>query len=290
MKTHNIKFSGQKRRFQQVSAVICVLGSLVLAACAPQAPAQQTRHYTIGVLTQAAVLETTFDSFKATMTDLGYVEGTNTTYIYDGPISDTAALDQAAQNLAARNPDLIYSMGSPATTALKKVTTTVPVIFGAVLDPIQAGIVTDLKTPGGNFTGIRGGSSDGKAIEWLLKIVPGVSNIFIVHLPQDGGAVASLKAVSETAKSLGVKLTVVEINTVEEIQTVLETVPEDVDAFLLLRSGLLNTNASLIIQAANARNLPTTSADHNTVKDGALVAYGADFPLIGKQAASLADQ
>lgn len=278
----------------------CYLISLLLAVAAlamvgcgnTSAPTEAPRQQTIGILTHAKSLEPALNGFKDGMNTLGYVEGTNVTYIYDGPASGDGALEPAMQTLISRKPDLILTLGTPATTLAKKDLEgqTIPVIFAPVNDPVQSGIVASLDKPGGYFTGIRAGATDSKALEWLLKITPNAANIFVPHIPEDSSSVQSLKSLSEAAGVLGVQLTIVEVHNADEVKAAAASMPEDVDGVFVLRSGTITANAAQLVEAADARRIPVATSVTDLVTSGALVAYGPDYFEMGKQAARLADQ
>src|SRR5512145_2630713 len=114
-----------------------LLLNLLLIACESAAP----KTYTIGVINFARTLEGTVNAFKEGMTELGYVEGKNVTYIYEGPVN-ADKLDAVAQGLVAAKVDLILALTTPATKAAQKATvnTDIPVVFIPVTDPVGAGV------------------------------------------------------------------------------------------------------------------------------------------------------
>lgn len=283
----------QKARFHLVSLLLATVAALTLVGCGTTAaPTEAPRQPTIGILTHAKSLEPAINGLKVGLETLGYAEGTTITYLYDGPASGDGALEPAMQNLLSRKPDLILTVGTPATVLAKKDMEgeTIPVIFVPVNDPVQSGIVESLEKPGGYFTGIRGGATDSKALEWLLKITPDAANVLVLHIPEDSSSVQSLNSLSEAAEALDVQLTVVEVHNAEEVKAAAASMPEDVNAVFILRSGTITANAAQLVEAATAQGIPVATSVTDLVTSGALVAYGPDYFEMGKQAARLADQ
>jgi putative ABC transport system substrate-binding protein len=270
-----------------VSLITAVI--LVMSGCAG-APKPET--YTIGVILFAPPLEGAYTGFKQGMTDLGYVEGENVTYVYAGPTDSIDKLDGVAQGLVEANVDLILSISTPATLAAKKATAenNIPVVFVPVTDPVGAGIVPSLTQPGGNITGVTFGLQEVRRLEWLKKIAPNVNRVYVIYNPNDSSAMLALKTVNDTAPGLGLEIVAQAANTVEEIDAALADLPADIDAIYLLPDSQTESKLTDILAVANAHNLPTSVANVSRVKDGALFSYAMKLELGGKQAAGLADR
>ena len=215
---------------------------LVLTGCGGT---PKTKTYTIGVVNPSPNQEDTIKGFKEGMTELGYVEGKNVTYIYDGPVS-ADKLDAVAQILVKANVDLILAITTPATQAAQKATagTDIAVVFIPVTDPVGAGVVASLTKPGGNTTGVTYTTQEGKRLEWLLQVAPTIKHIYIVYNPKDQSPVLALKTVSETAAKLGVELITREASTTEEARVAFKNIPEEADAIFLLPDSVVNAQCS----------------------------------------------
>jgi putative tryptophan/tyrosine transport system substrate-binding protein len=167
-----------KRKLQPEFIILLVITGLLLANCGG---APKTNLYTIGVLNASSNLEDTVIGFKEGMAELGYIEGKNVTYIYDGP-TRADKLDAVAQDLVKARVNLILSITTPATKAAQKATTgtDIAVVFIPVTDPVGAGVVASSTTPGGNTTGVTYTTQEGKRLEWLLQVAPTITHIYIV--------------------------------------------------------------------------------------------------------------
>jgi len=121
------------------------------------------------------------DSFREGLRELGYEEGRNIAIEYrwaDGRYERFAAL---VAELIAAKVDVIVTAGTPAALAVKKATSTVPLVMVAVGDPVGTGLVPSLARPDGNLTGLSSVAPDleGKRLELLREIVPSVSRIAV---------------------------------------------------------------------------------------------------------------
>jgi len=260
---------------------------LLMAACG-----SKPRTFTIGVINPSPNQDVTIKGFKDGMTDLGYLEGKNITYIYEGPVS-ADRLEAVAQGLVAAKVDLILAITTSATKAAQKATvgTNIAVVFIPVTDPVGAGVVASLTKPGGNTTGVTYTTQEGKRLEWLLQVAPTIKHIYIIYNPKDQSPVLALKTVSETAAKLNIELITREATTTDEAMIAFENIPEEADAIFLLPDTVVSANALDMFKIAAELKLPTSGPNMKTVNVGALTAYGVDLAVAArKQAARLADQ
>lgn len=247
---------------------------------------------TIGVVNTASSLELRLVGFKDKMSELGYVEGESVVYIYGGPVgANVEDIEPVVQDLLAREVDLILSLGTPATIVVKRVTagTGVPVVF-CVNDPLAAGIVPDLRHPGGNMTGTRSEPADGRRLEFLLQVAPFVRRVYVPYNPEDPAPSKALAGVSEAASRLGVELVLREARNDGGVAAAVGNIPDDVDAIFLLPDSLLDNHMAEWVGAALARRLPLSGANLDSVEAGALISYGVDLRAGGGIAADLAGQ
>jgi putative ABC transport system substrate-binding protein len=237
-------------------------------------------------------LDASVEAFKEGMTELGYVEGENITYIYEGAVG-IDQLDAVAQGLVEADVDLILSLTTPATLAAQRATadTDIPIVFAPVTDPVGPGIVDSLTNPGGNATGVTYSTQEGRRLEWLLQVVPTIEQIYIVYNPEDQSPVLALETVSETATQLGVELITREATNQEETKAAFENIPEEADAIFFLPDGVVNDNLDGWLEIAIELGLPTSVPNMVMVERGHLTTYGFDLIILAReQAARLADQ
>jgi putative ABC transport system substrate-binding protein len=267
---------------------IAMIGSVACSASQPDEPDP----ITIGVLNLTPALDPVFDGFKEGMSDHGYIEGESVVYLYDGPTGDIEALEPAAQMLVDAEVDLILTLSTPATLAAKRVTegTDVPVVFGTVTDPIGAGVVEDLSSPGGNITGITTGGPEPRRLELLQMMVPDIERVYIPYNPNDPSAVGALALVLDTADELGITIETYETPDQEGVMESIENMPEDIDAIMLLPDSVVVAQLSDFITASLDRSLPLSGVNPDHVALGALMSYGTVFNDVGKQTARLVDQ
>lgn len=270
--------------------LLFITTGLPLTACGG---AGQPKTYKVGVVNLSPPLEVVLEGFKEGMTELGYTEGENITYVYEGAADTVDKLDGLAQNLVAADVDLILSITTPASMAAQRATASnsIPIVFVPVNDPVKAGLVASLRNPGGNITGVTYGLQEGRRFEWLIQVAPAVKQVYIPYNPEDQSAVTSLAAVSEVAQNLGVELITRQARTQEEVTASVKNIPEEADAIFLAADTLVVGQVAAFAEAAVQRKLPTSaSAPDIVMNQGILTTYSFDIRASGKQAARLAGQ
>jgi putative ABC transport system substrate-binding protein len=227
--------------------------------------------------------------FLSNMPKFGYIEGENLNYIKNEG-KDEKDIEAALKDMVAKRVDLIFTITTPAARMAKKITegTNIPVVFVAY-DPVESGLVKSLINPGGNLTGVQLRGSVPKALEWLLAVAPGVKNIFVPVKFDTSAARMSMEDLKKNAVKSGLKLTVSEIATVEELRASLSSMPKDIDAVFIIHSILIGSNIETIIDTATKRKIPLVSSGHEHYKKGAVISYGDVDDRTGLQAARLAN-
>lgn len=277
----------EKIKNSRIILLFFLLLICVSAGCGKSELSSKT--YTVGVVNLNNNLDKVFFGLKNKLEDLGYHEGKNITYIYSGSRSKASDLEKDLQAFIDQKVDLIFSITTPATQKTKLMTagTGIPVVFAPVFDPVASGIVQSLVKPGGNLTGIKVGGNSGKALEWLLKIAPGIKNISVPFNSGNKATVQSLQELQQAADKIGVILAVHEVSNEKELFHLFENLPGETDALWLLNSHFLVKHTNLFVDTAIKHKLPFGSnTSQNDV--GVMVTYGQNAFRTGELAAALA--
>ena len=251
------------------------------------ARAQQSgRVYRLGFVIQAPrrFTDAVFDELNRQ----GFAEGRNLSTDPRGFETATDKLDAVAAEIVRAGPDAIYAGGDAAGRAVKGATTTIPLVIAAD-DMIRAGLVTSLAHPGGNITGISIFASelDGKRLEMLTEIVPGITRIAALVDPKTTPP-DQIQALVEAGRSRGVGLSVHTAASQEEIVPAIDAArAAGAKALDVLASALFNANRVAIIQHIAQLKLPAIYQWPEYAQDGALISYGPLITSFYRQAARL---
>lgn len=253
---------------------------------------QASASYRIGILHPSRVDIATVEGLQGGLAELGYFEGGNVQFEYDGPAGHGERLDAAAADLVARGVDIIFVSSTPATKAVMRATgeTRTPVVFGPVNDPLAAGVVNSLRRPSGNITGVTPPPSDGRRMQWLADIAPAVRRVLVPYNPDDASSTASLTQAMEGAETMSLHVVARPVRSEADITSLLADLPRDIDAMFLPRDALITARIEEISAAAIERRLPVSAPGFIQVEAGALYSYGFVHTEIGRHAAKLVDQ
>ena len=262
--------------------------TLALLAAPLAVEAQQVRVYRVGVVHQGGAYLRAVDGLRDGLKELGFEEGKQVAFDVRDAKGDLKAVEAAAKSLEAAKVDLIVSVASSTTLAVKRATQSVRIVFYAGTDPVKLGLVESFGQPGGRLTGVHGQYTDltAKRLELLKEMAPGIRRALVFYNPANAAALLSLKNAQDAARQL--KLTLVErpVASVEELRAALRALrPGEVDAIAYLADATLVSKEKEIIDTAIARKLPMMLGGIDSVAIGALAGYGESYRTIGRHLA-----
>src|SRR5450631_303392 len=266
--------------------LVACLAALVIAS-AHLAQAQQTKIYRVGVIHEGGPYYAAVDGLKDGLKELGFTEGKEYVLETRDLKGDRRAAEAAARSLEREKVDLIYTVATSVTTAVKRATTEVPIVFAVGSDPVAAGLVESFANPGGRCTGVHYRADlTAKRLEILKAILPGLHRVVTFYNPSNEVALADAKSAREAARQLNIELVERQVATVEELRLgVTALKPQDADAFFYTNDAMVTSQAQFIIDTARAKKLPLMFAVPSLAAQGALVGYGVQYGEIGRLSA-----
>jgi putative ABC transport system substrate-binding protein len=282
-------YTRQQRGVRRVGLWVVWLAAAALLLSVSRDGAQG-RQYRIGVLTSGETFNLALDGLREGLAQLGYQEGKDIAFMVEDAQGDVASLADRAARLVTAQPDIMFTMASAPTAAAKQATTTIPIVFAFVADPLRLGLVASYASSQNNLTGIssHAGPLSGKRLEILQEVAPGIKRVLTLVAPRENVAAMSFEFLAEVAPKLGIELRRHDVTSKAEIEQVLKALPKDaVDAIYFIPSSLVMTNLDLLIHKAKEDRIPLAVSETSMVERGALVSYGAEFRLLGIQAAKL---
>jgi putative tryptophan/tyrosine transport system substrate-binding protein len=232
-------------------------------------------------------------AWRSGLRERGWIEGKNllVEYRYTQPTDRYPAL---AAELTALSPDLVVAAGPQAAVALKSATATIPIVFVAVFDPVELGLVQSLSRPGGNMTGLATyapGDWTAKRIEIFRELIPGASKIALLVNPVNPiHRLMLAEEIPRTARNLGVALPVVEATTAEELDIAFASAAaQHADAIMVFADPLTNFQAPRVVALAAEHHLPAIYL-FRQFANGGLIVYGPDLADLFHRAGGYVDK
>ena len=275
-----------------IRLALCAMLFALSSSATAQQPAKLPK---IGWLSPGSVVATTrIELFLREFRKLGYVEGKNiaieTRYAED----KLDRLPGLAHELVRLEVDVLLTPGGNGAFALKNATRTIPIVFfGAVSDPVEAGLVDSLARPGGNVTGFTTISAVlvGKRLELLKESVPKLSRVAVLWNPKGQGAEQSWQDSQLAARELGLQLHSMEVTSADKYEGAFkEATKVRTTALSVTQHTLASSNQKRIADLAAKNRLPAMYYRGDFVENGGLMSYGADQAEPVRRAASMVDK
>ena len=269
---------------------ISLLGSAAVWPLA--ARAQQSKIPRIGVLsTQSSDSRT--DAFKQGLRELGYIEGQTIAIEWRFSGDRAERLADFAAELVRSDVDLIVATSSLPAHAAKSATSTIPIVFVAVSDPVEFGFVETLAHPGGNLTGLSNSNVElaGKRLEILREVLPGMSRLAVLWNPLNPVSRAALHELEGPAGTLRIALRPIEARNAFELgAAVMALTGGRAEPLYVGPDPLFLEQAQQLGDFAIRHRIATMHTNKEHAQAGGLLSYGPSFSAMYRRAASYVDK
>jgi putative ABC transport system substrate-binding protein len=260
------------------------IAGLAGAAAFPfAARAQQTALPVVGVLSpesEGPVTTSRMAGLLQGLSERQYVVGQNVAIEYrwaDGHLDRLPAL---ADDLVRRQVAVIAALTQDAALAAKAATATIPIVFNVAGDPIKLGLVTGVKRPGGNATGVSLFASeiDAKRLGLLQEMMPGARTAGLLNNPDNAGAESQAREVQDAARVLGLRLHVARANSEADIDAAFESlVKAGMRMLLVAADPYLSNRREQLLALAAKHHMPAMWEQPDFVEGGGLMSYRASI-------------
>jgi len=223
----------------------------------------------------------------------GWKTGQNTKINYRWAAGDVSRLGGHAAELIADKPDVLFVVGTPALVAARKQTSSVPIVFVQVADPVGAGAVSTFSHPGGNVTGFTNyeSSMGGKWLELLREVAPAAPWVLVLFNPGNPSTTGLLQSIQSAADAFGVRVRAAPVEDRGAIQRTFDGFDLGVTGGVVVLNDLItSTHRDLIIEHTAQHRLPAVYPFRHFVTDGGLMSYGMDMIDADRRAAAYVDR
>ena len=230
--------------------------------------------------------------FIEEMARLGYVDQKTISYDQSNANGDVATAQAIAQKLAHANCSLVFAITTPSSQAVAQALkgTSTPLVFGAVTDPVAAGLVESLDRPGKNTTGTSDRWPVADQFGLLLRLRPTIKRIGIVFNPGEANAEANMKVVENTTQALHLQVVKVPVANTSEVQTAAASLVGRCDAIYVPADNTVITAMDTLVRTSEQNRIPLLPGVSSNIEQGGFGTLGPDYHDIGVQSARLAEQ
>jgi len=246
----------------------------------------------LGFVWPVGEAETPTKEFWERLRVLGWEEGRNLTVERRWAEGRIERLPELMAEVLARKVDVIVTVSTPGAMAAKAATATVPIVAGAIGDPVQVGLAQSLARPGGNLTGLSYGFSEGFAGKWLellRECVPQLKTVALLYNPRNPWAVEQRKELETAIAALGLKVDLIEVTRSESLSAGLAQARR-AQGLIVVADPLTYQLRSEIASIATRQRLPMIASMLEFVDAGGLLSYGVDNAAVLRRMAEYVDK
>jgi putative ABC transport system substrate-binding protein len=260
-------------------AFVTGLGA-VLAAPRPGQAQQAGRMYRIGYLafsTCSGANDPLYSAFR----ELGYVEGRNIVIECRGPGGHPDRVDDLAVELVRLKIDILVAQSTPSALAARRATSTIPIVFFLVADPVGAGLVASLGRPGGNITGLSvlGPDMIKKGLDLLREGAPQASRVGVVTDLSNQAQATQVAEQDSVAQALGLHLQRIDVRSPGDLNAAFAAlVREHAQALLLYPLRIGPPEVERIARFAARNRLPSLGFTSALYRAGGFLFFFSHSP------------
>ena len=231
-----------------------------------------------------------YDAFSKELVELGYKDGENVIINFKNAQGDMANLPTIVQSFEADKQDVVVAITTPVAQAAMSLTASTPVIFSAVTNPVEAGVVSDLNTIDKGMTGTTDAVNVDKIMDLAMSISKDAKTVGYIYNPGEDNSVSNLAALKEYASSHGLTIEEASISSSVDLQSAASSLAEKVDIFFVANDNTVAESMPVLVKVANDAKKPLYVGADSMVMDGGFATVGIDYTDLGKETARMVDQ
>lgn len=273
--------------------LIAGLGASTLAPRLLFAQQRVARTALVGVLQPGAPPQPLMDAIKDGLRDLGYVEGKNIAFLLRWAEGRADRLEAGAEDMVRAHVDVITTLSTPAALAAQRATSTIPIVFTGVGDPVGTGMVQSLAHPGGNATGFATLEPElsAKRLDLLHQLVPNMTRFAMLWNDTNPSMKTGARYAEEAGKSLGLIVQSFGVHDLVDFDASFAAIQGgSSSAMLTLADPFTRANRQRIVDFAARSRLPAIYETREFVEAGGLISYGPNLVAMQRRSATYIDR
>lgn len=269
-----------------------VLSVSMLTGCSGGGESSSNEVKKVGItqLVEHPALDQAKEGFVEGLKENGFVEGENLEIDFQNAQNDNPTSQTIASNFVNDKKDLIFAISTPSAQAALNATQDIPIVFTAVTDAVEAGLVKSNESSENNVTGTSDAIPVAKALELIKKFVPDVKTIGVVCNTSEINSKLQVDALREAAEKEGIKVVDKGATQANEVNQAVAAVAKEADVIFAPTDNLVASSMPIITKVATENNIPVIGSEEGHVENGALACNGISYKELGKKAGEMAAQ
>lgn len=272
--------------------LMAVMAAGVLTGCGNSSTTESTdnekANIKIGVaqIVDHTSLNTIRDSFKEEMIALGYPEDCMD---FQNAANDRSNLNSIMQKFSGDKKDAIVAIATPTAQAAANFAKDTPIVFSAVSDPIEAGLLTNIEKPDKGITGTSDEIQVDQILDLALTINPDIKTLGFMYNPSEANSVSNLEKVKAYCEDKNIEVVESAVTSISDVQTNAQVLVTKVDAIFAPNDNTVASAMSALANEANKAKVPVFVGADSMVQDGGFATVGIDYTDLGKETAHMVD-
>ncbi|MBU0566591.1 ABC transporter substrate-binding protein [bacterium] len=265
-----------------VAVAVVVVGILLLSS--------ERKDITVGVnqFMQHPLLDDVFKGIKDELNESGLSEEKGVNVVLKNANGDQNVAVQINKQFVSQKVDMIIPLGTPSAQSACSLTKTIPIVFGAITDPVTAGIADSLEKPGGNKTGTSDRWPYEKQVALIRQILPSAKKVGIILNPGESNTEASMKHIRPALEKFKFDIIEVPVSQTVDVYIAAKSLVGRCDAILTPADNTVVSAFESVVKIANENSIPLFAGDIPSVEKGAIATYGVNYYKIGRATGELA--
>ncbi|WP_207694927.1 ABC transporter substrate-binding protein [Enterococcus sp. DIV0212c] len=246
---------------------------------------------TVGVLQFVShpALDQIYKGIQAGLKEKGYEDGKNMTIAFQNGQADQSKLTTMSQQLVQeKKSDVLIGIATPAAQALANTTSEIPIVLGAITDPVSAGLVKNNQKPGGNITGVSDKSPVDAQFDLVTKILPKSKKIGILYASSEENSKYQVEEAKKVAETKGLTVKTFAVPSSNEIAQTVQVMTSEVDVIYIPTDNTIANAMQTVVSEADKTKTPIIPSVDTMVEQGGVATVGINQFDLGVQTGKMA--
>ncbi|HEM3610045.1 TPA: ABC transporter substrate-binding protein [Streptococcus suis] len=255
-----------------IALTVMVVAALFLTQKEQNNSTNSTEKVKIGVLQFVThdSLDEIYKGIKAGLEEGGYTTTENLSIDFMNAEGDQSQVQTMSKKLVDNGNELLIGIATPAAQGLANATTELPIIMGAVTDPVGANLVTDLKNPGGNITGVSDQTPVADTVSLIKEITPDAKTIGVLYSSNEDNSIIQVAEFKAAAEEAGYTVLEYAVASSNELASTVEVASSKVDALFTPVDNTVASAFSTVVSVANKSKTPIFTSVEDMVEGGGI--------------------
>ncbi|HFU3712826.1 TPA: tryptophan ABC transporter substrate-binding protein [Streptococcus suis] len=255
-----------------IALTVMVVAALFLTQKEQNNSTNSTEKVKIGVLQFVThdSLDEIYKGIKAGLEEGGYTTTENLSIDFMNAEGDQSQVQTMSKKLVDNGNELLIGIATPAAQGLANATAELPIIMGAVTDPVGANLVTDLKNPGGNITGVSDQTPVVDTVSLIKEITPDAKTIGVLYSSNEDNSIIQVAEFKAAAEEAGYTVLEYAVASSNELASTVEVASSKVDALFTPVDNTVASAFSTVVSVANKSKTPIFTSVEDMVEGGGI--------------------